>query len=360
MVRAIILLGSKSMSSPGIGAVKCMSAVVLLVLGGSGAMLPLKWKRLSDSATAVGLISAMAAGVFMCLGIVHILPEAAEMLAPVGAKSIDEFVGAYRVPFALCVATYILLLAFEHAMETCTFLQAEPQSSPPTEMSSPTKKPTTQDANQTIPAVASTCEHVCVPVADGGDQCTCQTERLQEEPAVPTQKQEQSAKELSVAQLNVESESDASSRKIVVLTMLVALSLHGFVEGLALGVMRSAANALVLFFAIAGHKWAEALALGVRLSQQTSSKEPQPYWPLCAAAVYAATSPLGVFVGWAAATNSSCFSGCIMACAAGSFIFVGATEIAAEELRLARASWPKLFAFGVGALLVYAVTVVEG
>jgi zinc transporter ZupT len=43
--------------------------------------------------------------------------------------------------------------------------------------------------------------------------------------------------------------------------LLVALSLHGFFEGLALGIQGSARDTIFLFVAIISHKWAEAFTL---------------------------------------------------------------------------------------------------
>ena len=43
--------------------------------------------------------------------------------------------------------------------------------------------------------------------------------------------------------------------------LLLALSLHGFFEGVALGVQSSLSGVLKLVFAILAHKWAEAFTL---------------------------------------------------------------------------------------------------
>jgi zinc transporter ZupT len=43
--------------------------------------------------------------------------------------------------------------------------------------------------------------------------------------------------------------------------LLVALSMHGFFEGLALGIQGTAKDSIFLFIAIISHKWAEAFTL---------------------------------------------------------------------------------------------------
>jgi len=47
--------------------------------------------------------------------------------------------------------------------------------------------------------------------------------------------------------------------------LLLALSLHGFFEGVALGVQGNVQGALKLVFAILAHKWAEAFTLVIIL-----------------------------------------------------------------------------------------------
>lgn len=46
--------------------------------------------------------------------------------------------------------------------------------------------------------------------------------------------------------------------------LLLALSLHGFFEGVALGVQSTVGSCLKLVFAILAHKWAEAFTLVIR------------------------------------------------------------------------------------------------
>ena len=43
--------------------------------------------------------------------------------------------------------------------------------------------------------------------------------------------------------------------------LLVALSLHGFFEGIALGIQEEVNSTLFLSFTIIAHKWAEAITL---------------------------------------------------------------------------------------------------
>jgi len=47
--------------------------------------------------------------------------------------------------------------------------------------------------------------------------------------------------------------------------LLIALSVHGFFEGIALGIQNSLKDAIILAVAILAHKWAESFTLVIIL-----------------------------------------------------------------------------------------------
>ena len=54
--------------------------------------------------------------------------------------------------------------------------------------------------------------------------------------------------------------------------LLIALSIHGSIEGIALGVMNTLKECSILFTAILLHKWAEAFALGISFYKSGTEK----------------------------------------------------------------------------------------
>jgi zinc transporter ZupT len=54
--------------------------------------------------------------------------------------------------------------------------------------------------------------------------------------------------------------------------LLVALSFHGFFEGIALGLQGSNKQALFFFIAIISHKWAESFTLGISFNKAQIEK----------------------------------------------------------------------------------------
>jgi zinc transporter 1/2/3 len=55
--------------------------------------------------------------------------------------------------------------------------------------------------------------------------------------------------------------------------LLIALSVHGIFEGMALGVMNTIKECSILFSAIILHKWAAAFALGISFYKSGTEKE---------------------------------------------------------------------------------------
>eukprot|EP00198_Chlamydomonas_reinhardtii_P004193 XP_001693529.1 ZIP family transporter [Chlamydomonas reinhardtii] len=109
--------------------------------------------------------------------------------------------------------------------------------------------------------------------------------------------------------------------------LLVALALHTMLECIALGLVSSRPQFLVLFAAVASHKAVSALALSSRFLKEGASlgQVTRYVGPFCLVAP--ASILLGVYVGAVAPALSLLFS-CF---ATGTFIYVGASEVIMEE-----------------------------
>ena len=321
-------------------ALKGIALVSLLVVAGIAALLPLRWKLLAGNKSWLSYLNAMAAGVFLCLGIVHILPEAAEQVGKVmGEKDNDK----YRVPYLLAVGSYTVLLCLERAVET--YIQKKeaeqrrqvpaprPTESSPLIIENGGKDAQPQDKTEAKDDCCHGHDHAHGAHEDD-DECHEHDHDDEEEHIGHSH----------------------SHGNVMSFVLLLALSVHSIVEGVALGVMHDANSTIVLFIAIIGHKWAEALALGVALSKSSIP----PRRSIAYVIFYACCSPAGLAVGWATEKVLSSATGFVTACAAGTFVYVGATEIVVEEF-FSRSgsenSWRKLLAFFVGLAAIYAVTV---
>ncbi len=116
-----------------------------------------------------------------------------------------------------------------------------------------------------------------------------------------------------------------------VYAILTALSIHALLEGVALGVQREIAAALVLFGAIGAHKAVAGFALGVSLA-----RSPLPAaraWLLLA--LFALATPVGILFGATTGAFESRIASTIeatfLSLAAGTFIYVATLDILREE-----------------------------
>lgn len=113
--------------------------------------------------------------------------------------------------------------------------------------------------------------------------------------------------------------------------ILIALSIHALLEGIALGVQREVSGALVLFGAILAHKSVAGFALGVSLAR---SPLPAPRaWALLT--LFAVATPIGILVGAMTGAFESRVATAIeatfLSLAAGTFIYVATLDILREE-----------------------------
>lgn len=138
--------------------------------------------------------------------------------------------------------------------------------------------------------------------------------------------------------------------------VLVALSLHSFVAGLALGAQPKIASALVIFVAIMAHKSTAGFALGVSMAR---GGLPQGRaWRLLI--LFALATPLGIAVGMAL---DRAFQGALqvaveaafLSLAAGTFVYVATLDILRDEFLESDGQWAQwLFvtlAIGLAAVL---------
>ena len=141
--------------------------------------------------------------------------------------------------------------------------------------------------------------------------------------------------------------------------VLVALSVHALLAGLALGTQRSTGGALVIFAALLAHKSVEGFALGVSLVRH--SMPAGRAWSLLA--LFSLATPLGILLGalldvWLDDTLRSGLEAGFLALAAGTFAYVATLDILREELeehddRFGKWSWVVIGAASMALLAIW-------
>ena len=130
---------------------------------------------------------------------------------------------------------------------------------------------------------------------------------------------------------------------------MIALSVHSCFEGLAAGLQMNFQQELYIILAIVIHKGAAASALGIALVKSFPND-----FKLCRilVSVFACATPLGVGIGMALVGTDEIYEIIFNSLAAGTFVYIAASEIIVEEFSIPGYRWLKLFSFLFGALII--------
>lgn len=151
--------------------------------------------------------------------------------------------------------------------------------------------------------------------------------------------------------------SPAVSKTASILTVaatMAAISIHSFVEGLALGMQTSKEGVILLFVAIFSHEWAEDIVVAAASAKTGYSNCVR----FVISFILALTCPIGIGVGWALQTSvHSVAIGYILGFGAGTFIYIACTEIVSEQwpAHTHRSPWSRVVALFAGIGVLYAI-----
>ena len=137
--------------------------------------------------------------------------------------------------------------------------------------------------------------------------------------------------------------------------LLIALSVHGIFEGIALGVMNTVKECSILFSAIILHKWAAAFALGISFYKSGTEKDLFIKMIL----LFTSFGPLGIIIGMIFSDAGNLIKGIMLSISAGTFIYVAASEVIVEEFSLSKKTNIKFLWFLFGGLLTFILTFIE-
>ncbi|CAM9507855.1 unnamed protein product [Ectocarpus sp. 6 AP-2014] len=142
-----------------------------------------------------------------------------------------------------------------------------------------------------------------------------------------------------------------SGRSAIIL--LLALGVHALMETMALGLSSNRVSAGLLAMSIGLHQPAESLALLVSfLKSGLSERQVIKYL-----SIFSCLGPAGLGLGIAISEFAGKLADAVMvAMAAGTFIYVGATEVIAEEFESPHDKWKKFSALTAGIVIIAYVT----
>jgi len=168
---------------------------------------------------------------------------------------------------------------------------------------------------------------------------------------MPSDDSQQSEKQDLVGKTESASGGLSAGKSAVIL--LGALAVHSILEMTALGLANTFRDSALLSVSIALHQPAESIALLVAFLKSGMSKT---QITRCLS-IFSAMGPIGVLIGMAVNEFAPPIVDSIMlATVAGTFVYVGATEVIPEEWEEQEHKWKKFFALMSGIISVFAIT----
>lgn len=144
--------------------------------------------------------------------------------------------------------------------------------------------------------------------------------------------------------------SDSCCPNMTPFILMIALAVHAVFEGLALGLTAELKDTINITIAILIHKGAAGSSLGISLVKTFPNDFKLCRWLVF---IFAIASPLGVAIGMILKDYAGEMVQIVFTClAAGSFVYIGCSEIIVEEFSIPGNRLLKLFFFLLGAAII--------
>jgi solute carrier family 39 (zinc transporter), member 1/2/3 len=266
-------------------------------------LIPLRSKKISDNKLALSLANAFSGGVFLSLAFGHLIPECVEKFeATSGNLNLP-----HTTPYLLCLLGYLVIFFVEKVAFDPHEILHEMEAA----------------AAKTVPST---------PRANGNASPASAVSAMSESPSVTPPP-------------------FTGSRSAVIL--LGALAVHSILEMMALGLSDSFGDCALLTLSIALHQPAESIALLVAFLKSGMPKDDI----LRYLSVFSCMGPIGVGLGMAVNQFAAPIVDSVMlAIVAGTFVYVGATEVIPEEWEDPEHKWKKFAALMSGIISILVIT----
>lgn len=138
--------------------------------------------------------------------------------------------------------------------------------------------------------------------------------------------------------------------------LMIALSVHSIFEGMALGLADNEAATINMLIAIVIHKGAAGSSLGISLVKTFPDN-----FRLCRQLIFtfALATPIGVAIGMIFKELGDIYEIIFSSLAAGSFLYIAASEVVVEEFSVPGYRYWKLLAFLFGASIITCLFFIE-
>ena len=316
--------------------------ISLFIISVTFALIPIKFSFFRTNIKLIGIANSFSAGIFISVGLVHLLPESTEKLNNC-TKSTFPF------SFFIAIFGYSLILFIEKIPFVKEDIDERKEQS---DIGSDSRqiseylhlfKDNETDKNE---------ENFKNLFSKNGKLTKCignNSGKRSEDTLLDHPFDNQ-----PISSLIYNSDTIIDHHSITSYILVIALSVHSIFEGIALGLQRTSIRLFYLFLAILSHKWVEALTMGINFNNSQLEYETVKFILL-----FASMTPIGIILGIIFAGTSDLIEGIFFAVSSGTFLYISASEVVIEEFSVSKYKKHKFLSFIIGAGLFFIVTIFE-
>jgi len=300
---------------------KIISIVILLAMGFCFGIMPFCLKSCRNSTKFLNISNAFSGGLFLGIGLFHVLPEGDEKIRDKWPK----LPWAYFIAFS----SYALILFVEKI-----FMNTHEQ------MHEHLKNLKEKNNDEGIEEIEQKIKSI--------DALT--EEKNNDEDLIEKKNETDFHPDSSHSH-------EHHSFNLTPYILLFALGFHGLFEGIALGVQSEISGTLSLLLAIAAHKWAASLTLGISFVK--AEVESKQFYLMIS--IFASIGPIGSILGLIITHmfTEEYIEGIFLAISTGTFIYVACSEVLVEEFEKKDNKKLKFLAFMFGGIFISGLSVLE-
>ena len=321
---------------------KIISIVVFLVMATGFGVMPHFITKCRTSTKFLSISNAFSGGLFLGIGLFHVLPESAEMLEGLSEAPIAYFCAFISYALILFVEkvtcnSHELLHGHGHAHKNDDESRITLSKLNESESERQTKNNEENEEKEDFD--------------DDDDEKKAQKKKL-----IVTEMKSETEEKKENENEHHDHEHEHKPSGITPYILLLALGFHGFFEGMALGIQSDIQNTLSLFFAIVAHKWAASLTLGISFVKAGIARKQLIIMVL----IFAFIGPVGVAIGLILSeTANDYLQGIFLAISVGTFIYIACSEVLVEEFESPNNKYLKFIMFMVGGSFIGGLSLLE-
>ena len=326
---------------------KITSIVVFLGMAMGFGVMPYFITRCRTSTKFLGLANAFSGGLFLGIGLFHILPESAEIL-----KDVTDA----PLPYFLAFLSYALILFVEKVAFNSHSLMHHDHDHSHSEQELSVKKEDEKDEKVSLVRNTETDNGYFNEEKNENEKNENEKNKNELNEIKDEKDEEQKLNEEENEHEHHHHEHETKTSGITPYILLLALGFHGLFEGMALGIQSSIEGTLFLFMAIAAHKWAASLTLGISFVKAKVSKKQLVLMVL----IFALIGPVGVALGLILSTTANEYvEGIFLAISTGTFLYISCSEVIVEEFENPDLKIYKFLMFMLGGIFIGSLSFVE-